>query len=158
MTNIFNITVSKTNQQFNIDFEALPKASQDYVIQYGLKQCLNDCHSAFKDVDHAKAQVEMKVEALRSGTVSLRAIGERIDPVTKAVNDRLITLVATAAKMTRKNLIAKLKASGQSIREYVAKQNGGEAMIAKFTKEEEASRKKLAAVEFDVDLTQLDLA
>lgn len=155
MSNIYTIRIAKTNQTLEIDFKTLPEATKQYVIQYGLKQCLNDAHSAFKDVAEAKGQVEAKLEALQNGSVTLRATAERVDPIVKEVNEKLINLVVQSAKIRRKDLLASLKVKGLTIRDFIMKQNGGEATIAKFTKEAEAARKKLASFDFEIDVSEI---
>jgi NACalpha-BTF3-like transcription factor len=155
----FTINIAKTNQKLDIVFAELPEASQRYIICYGLKQCLNDAHSAFKDVAEAAGQVEAKLAALQNGTVTLRATSERVDPIIKAVNDRLIELVVKQSNVKRKALLEALKAKNISIRDFILGKDGGETLIAKFTKEEEAARKKAATIGagFELDLSSLSI-
>lgn len=42
---MFNVLIKKTEQKVNVDFDKLPEHVQQYIIEYGIKQRLNDCHS-----------------------------------------------------------------------------------------------------------------
>ena len=42
---LFNVKVSKLNTVLAFDTEKLPVASVNYLIEYGLKQSLNDAHA-----------------------------------------------------------------------------------------------------------------
>lgn len=154
----YTVQIAKTQQTLNIDFATLPEASQKYIIQYGLKQCLNDSHSAFKDVEEAKGQVEAKLEALQNGTVTLRATSTAriVDPVEKEVNEMLITYVVNQAKVKRKDFVNKLKADNKTIREFIISK-GGEALIDKYTKDVEKKYKSLAKMEVEIDVTDLGI-
>ena len=66
----FLVPVGKVGSQFEVDWEALPAASQEYIIAYGLKQRLNDCHSGEKDPQLAQALVEKTLQGLLEGRVA----------------------------------------------------------------------------------------
>lgn len=70
---IFSAAIGKTGHKVEIDFESLPEQSQRYLIEYGLKQSMNDCRSGEPDAKKAIDLVERKLAALVSG--SLRIVG-----------------------------------------------------------------------------------
>lgn len=97
------VLIGKVAQTVEVDFDSLPKVSQEYIINYGLKQVLNDCHASIslKAVDKAgllmypdseavgRATMEAvreKLAALQSGDISIRQAGqvrEALDPIVK---------------------------------------------------------------------------
>lgn len=81
---LFRVLIKKTGQIVDVDFNQLPEASQHYLIMYGLKQRLNDCHSditetAYPDqkarFDLVTSAVEEVLGALKEGKVSMRKAG-----------------------------------------------------------------------------------
>jgi len=73
------ISVSKAQQSYNIAWDSLPPASRDFIINYGLRQYLNDSVAGVKPDQTIEAQkaVNARMEALRLGTVGVRATVER---------------------------------------------------------------------------------
>lgn len=70
----YNIAISKAEATLAVDFATLSPAVQDYVITYGLKQMLNDCHSQVKASDKgagaiALALAEKKLASLIAGEI-----------------------------------------------------------------------------------------
>lgn len=113
------ISIGKANQTIVVDFGALPKTAQDYVIKYGLTQCLNDAHSSVtaKEVpndderaEQAMALAEGKLEALLRGEV--RAFGGRTGDPIKAEANRIAVLAV-------RNI---LRANGKKTKDYTAEQ------------------------------------
>ena len=112
-----NITIAKTGQSIEIDFAALPANSQDFIINYGLRQILNDCHSSLTikgwegdkaDFDKAVMEaVEEKFGAIMSGDLTIRGTGEPriVDPVEKEV--RAIARAEIETKLQGANLSAR---------------------------------------------------
>ena len=73
---MISIFIPKCGKSVDIDFSALPEVVQQHIIEYGLKQKLNDCHSQFTeksgDKDYqekAWTMVEKTVEALKAGEI-----------------------------------------------------------------------------------------
>lgn len=87
-------------------FEALPASAKEYVVQYGLKQALNDaCASVDKsEPDNAFALALRKWEKIKSGDLSARAGGGRVgDPVkAEAIRSALDTVKGKWRKAGRK--------------------------------------------------------
>lgn len=76
-----------------INWSYLPKASQDFVINYGLKQLLADSHVAGKTPEEKSGLLDKKLDKLRNGTLSVReSSGREGDPVA-----RELTKLATIA-------------------------------------------------------------
>lgn len=68
------VQIAKANKAIEVDFSALPQASQEYIIAYGLKQRLNDVHSQVKSTEEGApelvmALVEKAIAGLESGDI-----------------------------------------------------------------------------------------
>lgn len=113
-----NITINKTNATREIDFDSLPDNAKSFVIEYGLKQLLNDCHSSIARKDYESQEdfekdvhekVDAKITSLKDGSLTIRSASVRApaDPVGKEVhkiaND--ILLEAIRAHGTTKKAI-----------------------------------------------------
>lgn len=97
------VPINKLSKTVEVDFDSLPDNAKEYVITYGLKQVLNDSHSAYrmaKPEEEAEGTVfdnveefqeavqeviDAKVEALMDGSVTIRTGVSRapVDPVGK---------------------------------------------------------------------------
>ena len=71
---MFNILIKKVQETVEVDFDNLPEISKQYLIEYGLKQRLNDCHSSLTLKDGAKAEDIMQavhdcLAGLQAGTI-----------------------------------------------------------------------------------------
>lgn len=42
------VNIKKVNRQVEVDFDNLPEQSRAFVVAYGLRQILNDCHSQYR--------------------------------------------------------------------------------------------------------------
>lgn len=78
---MFTIGIKATGDSHEIDFAALPEASRDFIVAYGLKQLLNDAHVSEKEVDAKRALIDKKLAKLRDGTLGIREAREATDPV-----------------------------------------------------------------------------
>ena len=86
---LFNVKVSKLNTVLAFDSEKLPVASVNYLIQYGLKQSLNDAHAGspgrhYTDktdqyIPDVRAAVEKREAQIRTGPGS-RGLGHQPSP------------------------------------------------------------------------------
>lgn len=86
------VTIGKLNESVEIDFGALPEVSQAFIIQYGLKQLLNDALVSGETDDERRGLVHKKLDGLKSGM--LRSASTRTsDPVAREVK-RLATINA----------------------------------------------------------------
>ena len=74
-----------------IDFDALPAGSKDFVINYGLKQLLADSHVSGETPDEKLGLLNKKLDKLMEGTLHIRTATRDGDPVA-----REITKLATA--------------------------------------------------------------
>ena len=99
MTSI-NIAVSKAQENYAVDFTALPQASQDFIINYGLRQYLNDAVAGIKPDQTAEAQtaVANRMQQLTSGTVGVRAVAEKNPVKAEAKREVLRALKAKGIK------------------------------------------------------------
>jgi len=70
---MFGISIAKAGETVTVDFDALPEVSQKYVIEYGLRQSLNDATASLKR-DEYKSDEEFKAAALAVARKKLDAI------------------------------------------------------------------------------------
>ena len=138
MTNIINISVAKAQQSYAVDFENLPAASQVFVINYGLRQYINDSVAGIKpdDTQGACEAVLNRLAQLDSGTVGIRATVER-NPVK-----------AEAMKLAGDKVKTALRAKGikvNDLAEGVFKANA-EKVYAKYEAELTAKAKEILAI------------
>lgn len=106
-----SIRVAKLDRDFAIDFDALPANAQAFIIEYGLRQKLNDAISALNmEAEGAQAdgvaKVTSVIEALQNGEIRLMG-GREGDPI-KAEAKRLATVAVNAA----------IKAAGKVQKQY----------------------------------------
>ena len=106
------ILIKKLGTKIDVFTEDFPEVSQKHIYEYGLRQLLNDCHSdivkktwigtaeAFSIA--VMAEVEKKIEALRSGEIKTRREGQ-------SERDKLILSYAKTA------IEKKLAESGKSL-------------------------------------------
>ena len=107
---LFNVSVSKANTVLVFDSEKLPAASINYLIEYGLKQSLNDAHAGILAKNYAektdeyipdvKAAVLKRETQIRTGQVPS---GTAVSPVLVAqakaglTDDQILALIAKHA-------------------------------------------------------------
>ena len=137
-----NVTIAKTGQAVEVDFAALPANSQEFVINYGLRQILNDCHSSVtragwegtseEFAEAIMSAVNAKLSALSTGDLTTRrGSGQPADPVERE-----------ALKIAREELTAAVKAKGKRIKQI---ENFDELVKAHADKNEERLMKEARA-------------
>lgn len=102
----YSINVNKLNESVAVDFEALPDNAKQYVIEYGLKQIVNDSHSGIKDKEEVKAVIERKLQALAEGNITIRRGGSS-NPhsrVVEAIVDDLKNFLGIQKKQSREKI------------------------------------------------------
>lgn len=101
MNTTFTVEIKKTGETRTINFAALPVESQEYVIEYGLKQKLNDGHAMFTEEKYpdeterarlVTARVDDTVARLQSGDLARR--GRTTDPKVAAARAAVAQLMA----------------------------------------------------------------
>lgn len=70
----YSITLTKIEKSVNVDFLALPEASRNHVIAYGLKQLLNDAMVSGETDAEREGLAMKRLDGLKSG--NLRAARE----------------------------------------------------------------------------------
>jgi len=110
------ITINKTQEVIDVKFSELPEVTQEFIVSYGLRQILNDCHSSvqkkdFEDNDEfiqaVTNKVESKLGALLSGDITTRKAGVRMP------TDPLQAMILTIA---RDEIKTAMKAKGLTIK------------------------------------------
>lgn len=133
-TAAFNVHVAKAGADVTVNLDTLPEASRQYLLIYGIKQCLNDVHAGVKkDQADAGAQalalINARIADLVSGNPpSVGARGSRKDPVLEVMDS-----------IARERIVAALKAAGKSWRS-VAKDKREAAVDAYVAKNEASLR------------------
>ena len=101
---MLNISIAKAGESVTVDFDALPEVSQKYIIEYGLRQSLNDATASLKRDDYetdddfkaaALAVANKKLDGILSG--ELRQSAGRIgDPVEAEYMRLAVAAISTA--------------------------------------------------------------
>lgn len=98
-----DIRIARLNRNESIDFDALPNASKDFVIVYGLKQLLNDSIVSGESDDERNGLLDKKLDKLLEGTLSIRDGGTReTDPVAVELTKLATTKTRAEFKGTKK--------------------------------------------------------
>lgn len=139
-----------------IDFDTLPQASKEFIINYGLKQYLNDGAAVGKDECESEDErnqlkadrVADRVTKLKDGTMSIRGGTRVTDPVAKIKRDLALDILKDFWK---KNDMKALKGAELTakIEDFWAK-NGDKEQIKKVLAERIAAAQK-------ADMGELDL-
>jgi hypothetical protein len=139
---VFNILEGRTE---TIDFAALPIASQEFVVNYGLKQLLADSHVSGKTLEEKEGLLDKKLDKLFEGTLAIRSSGPRDgDPVAKE-----LTKLATAKVHAHIKTKLKLKVADvdkEDMAALMAKARAMPALIA----QAEANVAALAGIEVEL--------
>lgn len=160
--NTFNVALgSKVPGGINVDLDTLSTVATDYLIRYGLKQALNDCHAAMKpsDPDYSEANVlatvEKRLAAIMSGTVRQAGTREASDPIgTEAKKIAAVWFKGLDGQKAKAALTNTMKAN--KVDEKTAKTS----IIAKYASRpeiREAAERNLAARVVDVEIDLDDL-
>ena len=72
-----SVGIGKTGQSVVVKWDDLPELSKRHVLDYGIRQILNDARASAKTDDEAVSMVEKRLENLLSGTLRASAIRER---------------------------------------------------------------------------------
>lgn len=157
----FNIDINKINSNQEVDFDKLPDNAQRFIIEYGLRQILNDAHSQcivknYDDMEELKSDVESaikaKLGALQSGEITTRrATHKPADPIE-----------AEAIKIAREAVKAKLAANDMTLKS-VGSENVNKLVDQYLDKYGDATRKEAKkrveamnkADDIDLDLSDL---
>lgn len=102
------IVIRKANVELDVDFNKLPKVSQDYIIAYGLTQCLNDAHASVdgSDINAVTVKVSDRLQRLIDGNPP--SMGSRADELTAEARAILTNLLrATNMKVIDAKAAAK---------------------------------------------------
>lgn len=87
MTNFHIALGTKVPAGFDVDIDSLTDTARTYLVQYGLKQSLNDCIAAIKVTDedytpdNTLAIVAKRFDAIQAGAVRQAGTREASDPI-----------------------------------------------------------------------------
>lgn len=116
---MFNINISKAKTALQVDWDNMPQNAKDYIIQYGLKQKLNDCYAtvvigADNPADVALSAASEMLANLMAGNITIRAAAS-VQSLEDKVRTRIIRAnfkkyvgekISTLAKQDNESLIA----------------------------------------------------
>ena len=143
------VQIRKINTQVEVDFDALPETSKCFVIDYGLKQLLNDAVASKDDKLEIADTVDRKLTALVDGSVRISSAGRASNPLAKAAMD-----------YAREVVRASIRASGKQIKEYTTGQitEAAAKIVDNADVQKEAARRvKMQDKEASVSLADLGL-
>lgn len=103
---ILTINVSKAKRSFNVDWDLLPPEARRHIIEYGLRQNLNDRVASAESVGEAEGLVMKRIDALYAN--EFRTSGGR-------ENDPVVTEAKRLAEVEVRRAIRK---AGYKIKEY----------------------------------------
>lgn len=142
------VYVPKLKKSVEVDFDSFTQGVQSAVIEYGLKQKLNDCISGEKDPEKMESTVAAMIDQLASGVWAASGGGRPADELTK---ETLATLVRAYRKAGVKAGDARDHAA--AIREAVESGSADDATLVAWDKAQKAAKKVLAArTEPELDL------
>jgi len=98
------ILIAKFKRTVSVpDFDSLPLATRAYLIEYGMRQALNDRVAGESDADKGMALVEKRLAGWIDGTV--RSMGNReVDPVNTEAKRLAEVAVKTAIRAKGKKI------------------------------------------------------
>ena len=134
---MFTINISKAKNVLNVNWDDMPQNAKDYIIQYGLKQKLNDCYATVVIGADNPAEVAMSAASemlanLMAGNITVRTaaavtsledkvrariikanfkkyVGTSVSKELKQDNASLIAAIATKTGKTIEFISAKLE-------------------------------------------------
>lgn len=123
MTTEFTIQISKAAQAVVIDFDAMPADVQAHIVEYGLRQKLND---RLSDMSAAKGhspadmmtEVNELIAAMMAGEVTMRA-GRTADPVAKQAHTIGIDRARSAMRKAKGLWTERASAKGMKLEEFI---------------------------------------
>ncbi len=127
-----NVRVNKADQDFEINLSKIAPAGLAYLVQYGLRQSLNDAAAGAQDQPEAQGKAQMRLDAILAGTMGQRRNGTRqpADPVE-----------AEAKHLAQQRVKAAIRAKGKTLKEV------GRAKVEEMTEKVlEAEKDKLLAL------------
>lgn len=106
-TGTVHVTVTKAGETLAVDLASLDPKGLAYLIEYGLKQSLNDAVAGCTEVPEAQGKATMRLDAIRAGTIGQRKVKARVvtDPVE-----------AEAMRLAEERVRAAIKAKGLKVK------------------------------------------
>jgi len=152
-----NFTFGQEKAEINLDVATLPKASQEFLMTYGLRQYLSDGAAVGKDEAESEAErnklkagrVLDRVKKLQDGTMSVRGGGTRVtDPIQKIKRDIALEILK---KHWRDNGIAAPKGAELTAKvEAFWERNGDKPSVVKILNERIKASQKMDLGELDI--------
>ena len=147
------VGLKKAQADLAVDFAGMPEAAKAYVLEYGLRQVLNDAMSSGDKAkpDECKAMALKKLDALMRGEIrAQREGGGSADPVGREAMRLAVNVVKANPKF-----VAWLQANGLKPTEMDAVAKLGElakglAAREDIRKQAEANMAAIASMDFDI--------
>lgn len=93
---MFNITISKAKTTLAVDWDNMPQNAKDYIIQYGLKQKLNDCYATLVVGADNPAELALGVATDMLANLMAGNITVRVAAAVASLEDKIRTRVIRA--------------------------------------------------------------
>lgn len=122
----YTVHVNKAGTSYTIDFDALPVVSKEFLVDYGLKQKLNDTVNDPKykgDEEASQTEIERVIAALREGTITVRQSGPRADQERIVALEMIVTRLLEAGKAKNKT-----QAKAQAVTVFEAQESDARKM------------------------------
>lgn len=139
------ISIGKTGHVIEAVFNELPIESQAYIVQYGLKQTLNDAGAAETDPAKKIKAAEERWASIKAGTVGIRTVLSDIERATREiVTEFLVQTKRFKAVDARKMVVADVDAACNEIARAMlaTKQNVPMTAVSESAVEELAARQR----------------
>lgn len=123
---MFNINISKAKNTLAVDWDVMPQVAKDYIIQYGLKQKLNDCYAtvvvgADNPAEVAFSAASEMLANLMAGNITVRTAAA-VATLEDKVRARIIK--ANFKKYVGKSLSKELNQDNASLIAAIATKTG----------------------------------
>lgn len=135
-----NTFVKKADARYEFEFEALPKVTQEYIVNYGWRQALADSAASAKSTSEALGMVNKRYDNLVKGVI--RAERES-DPVAREAKRLAIEAVNRALRKAGKD-----PKEVENLADLIAKASQDPKIAA----QAQANVDAMAGLDIDIDL------
>jgi hypothetical protein len=123
MTQVISIRIAKFDQSVDVDWDALPLESKRYIIEYGLRQNLNDRVAGESEALAGMTLVVDRVTNLMSGEFRVGG-GRESDPVKSEAKRLAVVAVRLAIRKAGKKLAEYEDQISGLVKRYLEKNPG----------------------------------
>lgn len=145
-----SVHIAKLGFDIEVDYDNFPEKSKEFIIDYGLKQLINDSHSGInkEDVEAIQTAIQNKVAQMEEGLLGVRVISGAKNPV----ESFYIKALAEMSNNSQKAIKEALSKKEVSIVEYVEAHSAKDKIIAKAEELLEQSKLRATTPEIELDI------